>query len=299
MSTTISMRELFEAGAHFGHRTRYWNPKMAPYIYGARGGIHIINLEQTVPMMQDAINFLGTIAANGGNILFVGTKRAASDTIQKAAVDCGMPYVNQRWLGGMMTNYKTIRQSVRKLHNMRKSESDGSLAHMTKKEIINLRKEQIKLESSLGGIADMKRLPDVLFVADVGHESIAIKEAKTLGIPVVGIVDTNNSPEEVDYIIPCNDDSVRALGLCINAIADGIKNARIANGSASQLSDESAPQENITEPAAQVTAEAAPEAATEVASEVAPKASPEAPVTEPAAADSSEANTEATTTDKG
>lgn len=226
----VSMRDLFEAGAHFGHRTRYWNPKMAPYIYGARGGIHIINLEKTVPMIDDAVNFLGTIAANGGNIMFVGTKRSAADTIKTAAENCGMPYVNQRWLGGMMTNYKTIRQSVRKLHGMRKAEEDGTLAHMTKKEIVNLRKSQAKLEASLGGVADMKRLPDVLFVADVGYESIALQEAKVLGIPVVGIVDTNNAPDGVDYIIPSNDDSVRALQLIINAVSEGIKDAKISAG---------------------------------------------------------------------
>lgn len=226
----VSMRDLFEAGAHFGHRTRYWNPKMAPYIYGARGGIHIINLEKTVPMLDDAINYLSTIAANGGNILFVGTKRSAADTIKAAAESCDMPYVNHRWLGGMMTNYKTIRQSVRKLHNMRKAEEDGTYDYLTKKEIINLNKEQEKLEASLGGIADMKRLPDVLFVADVGYEDIAIKEARTLGIPVVGIVDTNNSPDNVDYIIPANDDSVRALQLIIQAVADGIKHARVSSG---------------------------------------------------------------------
>lgn len=227
--SNVSMKDLFEAGAHFGHRTRYWNPKMAPYIYGARGGIHIINLEKTLPMLDDAINFVGTIAANGGNIMFVGTKRSACDTIKKAAEDCGMPYVNHRWLGGMMTNYKTIRQSVRKLHNMRKAEENGALAGMTKKEILNMRKEQVKLEASLGGIAEMRRLPDVLFVADVGYESIALQEAKVLGIPVVGIVDTNNTPEGVDYIIPSNDDSVRALQLIINAVSEGIKNAKAAN----------------------------------------------------------------------
>ncbi|MGY0399642.1 MAG: 30S ribosomal protein S2 [Ostreibacterium sp.] len=227
--SNVSMRDLFEAGAHFGHRTRYWNPKMAPYIYGARGGIHIINLEKTIPMIDDAINFLGTIAANNGNILFVGTKRAARDTIKLAAEDCNMPFINHRWLGGMMTNYKTIRQSVRKLHGMRKAEEAGDLEKMTKKEIINMRKAQTKLESSLGGIADMKRLPDVLFVADVGHESIAIQEAKVLGIPVVGLVDTNNTPDDVDYIIPTNDDSVRALQLVINAVSAGIKDAKITS----------------------------------------------------------------------
>lgn len=252
--SNVSMRDLFEAGAHFGHRTRYWNPKMAPYIYGARGGIHIINLEKTVPMLDDAINFLGTIAASGGNIMFVGTKRSANETIKLAAENCGMPYVNHRWLGGMMTNYKTVRQSVRKLHNMRKAEEDGSYEKLTKKEVINLRKEQVKLEASLGGIANMKRLPDVLFVADVGYESIAIQEAKVLGIPVVGIVDTNNSPDSVDYIIPSNDDSVRALQLVINAVSDGIKSAKIAAGE-----NVEAPAEEVAPAAEEVTAEASAE----------------------------------------
>lgn len=243
----VSMRDLFEAGAHFGHRTRYWNPKMAPYIYGARGGIHIINLEKTIPMIEDAVNFLGTIAANGGNIMFVGTKRSAADTIKSAAENCGMPYVNHRWLGGMMTNYKTIRQSVRKLHGMRKAEEDGKLAHMTKKEIINMRKEQAKLEASLGGIADMKRLPDVLFVADVGYENIALQEAKVLGIPVVGIVDTNNTPDNVDYIIPSNDDSVRALQLIINAVSEGIKDAKVAGSIGEPTEETSASESVVTE----------------------------------------------------
>ncbi len=225
----VGMRDLFEAGAHFGHKTKYWNPKMAPYIYGARGGIHIINLEKTVPMLEEATNYLGTIAANGGTVMFVGTKRSAKDTVKEAAEACGMPYVNHRWLGGMMTNYKTIRQSVRKLHNNRKAINEGLTEKMTKKEVIGLRKETDKLEASLGGIADMRSLPDVLFVADVGHEKIAIQEAKTLGIPVVGIVDTNNSPDEVDYIIPCNDDSVRALNLCINVVSAGINDAKATN----------------------------------------------------------------------
>ncbi len=246
--STISMRDLFEAGAHFGHRTRYWNPKMAPYIFGARGGIHIINLEKTVPMLEEAINFLGTIAANGGNIMFVGTKRSANETIKAAAESCGMPYVNHRWLGGMMTNYKTVRQSVRKLHNMRKAEEDGTYEKLTKKEVINLRKEQAKLEASLGGIANMKRLPDVLFVADVGYEHIALQEARVLGIPVVGIVDTNNSPDGVDYIIPSNDDSVRALQLIINAVADGIKIAK-AGDAPEILDDSSSAAEAETAPA--------------------------------------------------
>lgn len=250
----VTMRELFEAGAHFGHKTRYWNPKMAPYIYGARGGIHIINLEKTVPMLEEATNFLGTIAANGGTIMFVGTKRSARDAVQKAAESCNMPYVNHRWLGGMMTNYKTIRQSVRKLHGYRKSFTDGTTEKITKKEAIGLRKETEKLEASLGGISEMRNLPDVLFVADVGHEKIAIQEAKTLGIPVVGIVDTNHSPDDVDYIIPSNDDSVRALTLCINAVAESISNAKAANSVAERaeaLANEEAPVEAAADTAEQ------------------------------------------------
>lgn len=222
----ITVKALFEAGAHFGHRTRYWSPKMAPYIYGARGGIHIINLEKTKPMIDDACNFLGTVAANGGQIMFVGTKRPARDAILRAGQACNMPYVNHRWLGGMLTNFKTIRQSIRKLHNMRKMDVDGTLERMTKKEAIGLRKEQEKMEASIGGIAEMKRLPDVLFIVDTGRESIAVAEAKTLGIPVVAIVDTNENPDNVDYIIPCNDDSFRAVDLCIDAVIESIQNAK-------------------------------------------------------------------------
>lgn len=258
---SVSIKDLFEAGAHFGHRTRYWNPKMAPYIYGARGDIHIINLEKTVPMLNDAANFLGTIAASGGQVMFVGTKRSAKDLIEKHASDCGMPFVSNRWLGGMMTNFKTIKQSVNKLHKLRDQDKDGTLDRMIKKEAILVRKDLAKLESSLGGISAMKRLPDVLFVADVGHEHIAIKEARTLGIPVVGIVDTNNSPDTVDYIIPCNDDSVRALNLCVGAISNAISEAKASVTTAKEEdATDAAPAENSEAKAEKTTEDAAPEA---------------------------------------
>ena len=212
----VSMRELFEAGAHFGHRTRFWNPKMAPYIYGKRGDIHIINLEKTVPMLNDALNFVGTVVANGGSVMFVGTKRSASEAVGEAAARCGMPYVNFRWLGGMMTNFKTIRQSINRLEAIERMAED----------VIVLGRERDKLARSLTGIRNMRRLPDVLFVIDVGHEHIAIQEAKKLGIPVVGVVDTNSQLEGVDYIIPGNDDSVRAIRLYVDAVASAIEEAK-------------------------------------------------------------------------
>ena len=222
----VSMRELFEAGAHFGHRTRFWNPKMAPYIYGKRGDIHIINLEKTVPMLNDALNFVSTVVASGGTVMFVGTKRSASEAVGTAAARCGMPYVNFRWLGGMMTNFKTIRQSINRLEAIERMAEDGTFQKLVKKEVIILGRERDKLARSLTGIRHMRRLPDVLFVIDVGHEHIAIQEAKKLGIPVVGIVDTNNQLEGVDYIIPGNDDSVRAINLYVNAVADTIQEAK-------------------------------------------------------------------------
>ena len=226
--SSVNMRELFEAGAHFGHRTRFWNPKMAPYIYGKRGDIHIINLEKTVSMLNDALNFLGAVVGNGGRVMFVGTKRSATESVEKAATRCGMPYVNFRWLGGMMTNFKTIRQSIRRLEEIEKMGEDGTFEKLSKKEVIMLEREREKLERSLKGIRHMRQLPDVLFVIDVGHEHIAIKEANKLGIPVVGIVDTNNLVDGVDYIVPGNDDSVRAIRLYVEAAADAIQAAKSA-----------------------------------------------------------------------
>ena len=216
----ITMRQMLEAGVHFGHQTRYWNPKMSNYIFGQRNKIHVINLEQTMPMFTDAMNFIGKLASNGGKILFVGTKRAARDVIREEAERCHMPYVNHRWLGGMLTNYKTIRQSIKRLKDLEAMEEDGSLnTRFNKKEALNLRREKEKLERSLGGIKDMNGTPDALFVIDTGYEKIAVAEARKLGIPVIAVVDTNNDPEDVDYVIPGNDDAIRAAYLLSNAIA--------------------------------------------------------------------------------
>ncbi|GAA4096230.1 30S ribosomal protein S2 [Zhongshania borealis] len=216
----ISMREMLQAGVHFGHQTRYWNPKMAPYIFGARNKIHIINLEHTVPAMNSALDAIAKMAANKNKILFVGTKRAASKIIGEQAARAGMPFVSHRWLGGMLTNYKTIRQSVRRLRELEAQELDGTFDKLTKKEALMRRRDMEKLERSIGGIKDMAGLPDALFVIDVDHERIAIQEANKLGIPVFGIVDTNSNPDGVDFVIPGNDDAIRAIKLYVTAVAD-------------------------------------------------------------------------------
>jgi small subunit ribosomal protein S2 len=218
----VSMRQMLEAGVHFGHQTRYWNPKMAPYIFGERNKIHIINLEKSLPMARDAYAFIKTIVADGGSILFVGTKRAARDTIRTQAERCEMPHVSHRWLGGMLTNYKTVRQSVKRLKDLEHMAEDGGFDRVTKKEALGLSREQEKLERSLGGIKNMTGLPDVLFVVDVDYENIAVREARKLGIPVVAVVDTNCSPEEVDYVIPGNDDAMKAIALYATLIADAV-----------------------------------------------------------------------------
>ena len=222
----VSMRQMLEAGVHFGHQTRYWNPKMAPYIFGDRNKIHIINLEKTGPMFNDALNFLGQIAAKGGTVLFVGTKRSARDVIGEQAARCNMPYVNHRWLGGMMTNFRTVKLSVRRLKTLQTMAQDGSFDRLVKREALDMQREMEKLEKSLGGIQNMEHLPDALFVVDVDHESIAITEARKLGIPVVGVVDTNSSPDGVDYIIPGNDDAIRAVQLYVMAVADAVEDAK-------------------------------------------------------------------------
>ncbi len=222
----VTMRQLLEAGVHFGHQTRYWNPKMAPYIFGARGKIHIINLEKTVPMLDDAMGFISRLSARRGNIMFVGTKRAAGATIAAEAQRCGMPYVSHRWLGGMLTNFRTIRQSVRRLKSLEEMQKDGSMDKLVKKEILQLTREQDKLERSLGGIKDMKGLPDALFIVDIGHEDIAIKEAKKLGIPVIAVVDTNYNPEGIDYPIAGNDDAIRAIRIYTELAADSVLEGR-------------------------------------------------------------------------
>ena len=222
----VSMRDMLQAGVHFGHQTRFWNPKMKPFIFGARNGVHIINLEKTVPMFDDALNFVGNIAAKKGKILFVGTKRAASEAVKEAAASCDQFYVNHRWLGGMLTNWKTVRQSIKRLKDLELQAQDGTFDKLTKKEALMRTREMEKLEKSLGGIKNMGGLPDVLFVVDADHEHIAIKEANNLGIPVVSIVDTNSNPDGVDYVIPGNDDAIRAVQLYLNAAADTVLEAR-------------------------------------------------------------------------
>ncbi len=222
----VSMRDMLQAGVHFGHQTRFWNPKMKPFIFGARNNVHIINLEKTVPMFDDALNYLSSVASKKGKVLFVGTKRAATEAVKEAAVNCDQFYVNHRWLGGMLTNWKTVRQSIKRLKDLETQSQDGTFEKLTKKEALMRTREMEKLEKSLGGIKDMGGLPDVLFVIDADHEHIAIKEANNLGIPVVSIVDTNSNPDGVDYIIPGNDDAIRAVQLYLNAAADSIKTAR-------------------------------------------------------------------------
>ena len=256
----VTMRQMLEAGVHFGHQTRYWNPKMGQFIFGERNKIHIINLEKTLPMFNDALNFTGKLAARGGKVLFVGTKRAAQNTVREEATRSKMPYVNHRWLGGMLTNFKTVKQSIRRLHELDKMIADGSMQTRGKKEILTLTRELEKLEKSLGGIKDMRSLPDALFIIDVGHEDIAVKEAVTLGIPVIGIVDTNNGLQGVDYPIPGNDDAIRAIQLYASAMADNIIEGHLSSAkTAADMAAATAPVADAAEPQAPA-AEAAPEA---------------------------------------
>ncbi len=224
----VTMRTMLEAGVHFGHQTRFWNPKMMPFIFGERNKIHIINLEKSLPLYRDAINFIGRMAQNGGTILFVGTKRAAQHVIAEEAKRCGMPYVDRRWLGGMLTNFRTVKQSIKRLKELEAMLTDGGVDHISKKERLSLQRELMKLERSLGGIKHMERLPDVLFIVDVGHEKIAVAEAVKLSIPVVGVVDTNNNPEGVDYVIPGNDDAIRSIELYVKGVADAVVEGRQA-----------------------------------------------------------------------
>jgi len=222
----VTMRQMLEAGVHFGHQTRYWNPKMSEYIFGARNNIHIVNLEKTLPMFNDALNMMGGIAANKGKVLFVGTKKAARELVAQEAQRCGMPYVDYRWLGGMLTNFKTIKQSIKRLKELETMEQDGTFEKITKKEALMMSRQKAKLELSLGGIKDMRAMPDAIFVIDTGNEKIAIQEAKNLGIPVIGVVDTNNDPRDVDYVIPGNDDAIRAISLYLSAAADAINEGK-------------------------------------------------------------------------
>ena len=219
---SVTMRQMLEAGVHFGHQTRFWNPKMAPYIFGARNKIHIINLEKSLPMYQDALKFVRQLASNKGQILFVGTKRQAREIVKEEAARAGMPYVDFRWLGGMLTNFKTVKGSVKRLKDLEQMALDGSFERLTKKEALMFTRELEKLTRSLGGIKDMGGVPDAMFVIDVGFHKIAVTEARTLGIPVIGVVDTNNSMDGVDYIIPGNDDSTRAIRLYARGVADAV-----------------------------------------------------------------------------
>jgi small subunit ribosomal protein S2 len=223
---SVTMRQMLEAGVHFGHQTRYWNPKMAPYIFGARNKIHIINLEKSLPMYQEALKFVRQLTSNKGQILFVGTKRQARDIVKEEAQRAGAPYVDYRWLGGMLTNFKTVKQSIKRLKDMDAMVADGSLERLSKKEQLHFQREREKLERSLGGIKDMGGIPDALFVIDVGFHKIAVTEARTLGIPIVGVVDSNNSLDGIDYVIPGNDDSTRAIRLYSRGVADAILEGR-------------------------------------------------------------------------
>jgi small subunit ribosomal protein S2 len=224
MATT--MREMLECGVHFGHQTRYWNPKMAPYIFGHRNKIHIINLEKTLALYLDALKFVRQLSTNKGSILFVGTKRQAREIINEEATRSGSPFVDHRWLGGMLTNYKTVKQSIKRLKDLETMAEDGSLEKLTKKEALNFQRETVKLQRSLGGIKDMGGVPDALFVIDVGYHKGAIAEAKKLGIPIIAVVDTNHNPEGIDYVIPGNDDSSRAIRLYARGVADTILEGR-------------------------------------------------------------------------
>jgi len=223
---SVTMREMLEAGVHFGHQTRYWNPKMAPYIFGHRNKIHIVNLETTMAMYLDALKFVRKLAANKGTVMFVGTKRQAREIIKEEAQRCGAPYVDHRWLGGMLTNYKTVKQSIKRLKDMETMVEDGSMERLAKKEALHYQREIVKLDRSLGGIKEMHGLPDALFVIDVGYQKGAVEEARKLGIPIIAVVDTNHSPEGIDYIIPGNDDSNRAIRLYARGVADAILEGR-------------------------------------------------------------------------
>jgi small subunit ribosomal protein S2 len=279
------MRELLEAGAHFGHQTRYWNPKMSDYIFGARNNIHIINLEKTVPAFNVALETVRSTASRRNKIMFVGTKRSASKVVAEQGERCSMPYVDKRWLGGMLTNYKTIRQSIRRLKDLEEQSADGTFEALTKKERLTRTRALAKLESSLGGIKEMGGLPDMLFVIDVDHERIAVTEANKLGIPVVGIVDSNSNPDGVDHVIPGNDDAIRSIRLFVEAVADAVLEgkAEFEGVGVDDFSEEAAGEPAAAEQAAP-DADAAPTVAEAVATEApaAEAAAAEAPAAEAA-----------------
>ena len=270
--SSVSMRDMLQAGVHFGHQTRFWNPKMSQYIFGSRNKVHVINLEHTVPAFNEALEILRVHAAKGNQILFVGTKRAAQKIVKEQAERCAMPYVSHRWLGGMLTNYKTIRASIRRFRELEGQEADGTFEKLTKKEVLMRTRTKDKLENSIGGIKDMNGLPDILFVVDVDHERIAINEANKLGIPVVGIVDTNSDPDGVDYVIPGNDDSIRAIKLYAASIADAVLEGK------AQSATITSKDEFVEE----VAVEAAPAAEAPAAEAEAPAPAAEAPAAEEA-----------------
>ena len=251
--SVISMKQLLEAGVHFGHQTRRWNPKMAPYIYTERNSIHIIDLQKTVGMIDEAYNAVVNLVAEGGTILFVGTKKQAQDAIQSEAERCGMFYVNQRWLGGMLTNFKTIQSRIARLHEIERMSEDGTFEVLPKKEVAALQKEWDKLEKNLGGIKNMKRIPDAIFVVDPKKEKICVQEARALGVTLIGIADTNSDPEELDYVIPGNDDAIRAVKLIVGKMADAVLEAKQG--------------EQLTDTAAETEAEAEEEAPAEETAE--------------------------------
>ena len=280
--SSVSMRDMLQAGVHFGHQTRFWNPKMSKFIFGSRNKVHVINLEQTVPAFNEALEILRVEAAKGNQILFVGTKRAAQKILKEEAERCGMPYVSHRWLGGMLTNYKTIRASIRRFRELETQEANGTFERLTKKEVLMRTRMKDKLENSIGGIKDMNGLPDILFVIDVDHERIAINEANKLGIPVVGIVDTNSNPDGVDYVIPGNDDSIRAIKLYAASIANAVLEGK-AQSAAVSSKDEFV--EVAEEAAPAVEAAPAAEAAPVVEAAPAVEAAPEAPASKDAAAE--------------
>ena len=254
----VSMRDMLQAGVHFGHQTRFWNPKMSQFIFGSRNKVHVINLEHTVPAFNEALEILRVEAAKGNQILFVGTKRAAQKIIKEQAERCDMPYVSHRWLGGMLTNYKTIRASIRRFRDLESQESDGTFDKLNKKEVLTRTRMKDKLENSIGGIKDMNGLPDILFVVDVDHERIAINEANKLGIPVVGIVDSNSNPDGVDYIIPGNDDSIRAIKLYAASIADAVLEGKAQSASITSKDEfVEQPEEAVAEPEVKAEAEVA------------------------------------------
>jgi len=285
----LKLEEMLQAGVHFGHQTKYWNPKMKPFIFGARNKIHIINLEHTVEMIKPALKFIETVAKKNNKILFVGTKRTATKIIKEEASRCNMPYVNERWLGGMLTNYKTIRSSIRRLEDLLRQKEDGTFARITKKEGLKIQRDIDRLQKSIGGITEMGGLPDALFVIDVNRESIAVSEASKMGIPIVGIVDTNSNPEGIDYVVPGNDDSIRSISLFTRAVADAcLEGSKSATG-LKQEGEQSGPSiiRKVEAPVAAPVAapEAAPESTEEAVAEAAAPEPTEEAVAESAVAE--------------